>query len=243
MESRHSSIGRALAALRRRLATTLLRLVLARRRQTRSDPGPEHMAHVDSPRGPFRVAHKTSAGTLLLFVPRNLQGRLIDEMTGRYGYSHLAIDCGEVDLATGKRVMVEATLRKVHRSFQDEYGSRGLVRLPLAAVGVDGQAFSACVLSKIGEAYDYLEAFTRGALDDPARQTCSDLATVCLPATLCEEIARRATLGLLRRSAVSVHEWSGGRLGLFVSPNGFAEFLGAPPAFKLAARRRSRHRP
>jgi hypothetical protein len=36
-------------------------------------------------------------GSLLIFVPRDVLGTLINKLTGNYGYSHLAIDCGEID--------------------------------------------------------------------------------------------------------------------------------------------------
>ena len=54
--------------------------------------------------GPFLEASKEHDGDLLLFVPRNEIGRTISNLTGRYGYSHLAIDCGEMDIPTGRRV-------------------------------------------------------------------------------------------------------------------------------------------
>ncbi len=235
MKGRRSSLGRSLAALRRHLSAFLLRSVHMLRRRAQADPEPEPPHHPALPSGPFAVTDQAGAGTILLFVPRNLQGRLIDEATGHYGYSHLAVDCGETDLDTGKRVLVEATQSDVHRSFQDEYGPRACVRLPLAPAGVDCRAFCACVLAKLGEAYDYEEALSRGVIDDPAKQICSDLATVCLPAELREDIARKAKEGALGRFSVSVHRHAGGRLEVFVSPNGFAEYLGAPPGSSVAA--------
>src|SRR5512138_360188 len=88
------------------------------------------------PGGPFRMAAEAQAGDLLLFVPRNEISRTINNLTGKYGYSHLAIDCGEVDEPSGKRVMIEATVRfGVHYAFQDEYGPRPFVRLPLRKIG------------------------------------------------------------------------------------------------------------
>ena len=62
------------------------------------------------PSGPFHVTAKERAGDLLLFVPRNEMGRTINSLTGRYGYSHLAIDCGETDEPTGRSLMIEATV-------------------------------------------------------------------------------------------------------------------------------------
>ena len=63
------------------------------------------------PTGPFRQAGKGSPCSLLIFVPRSTISALINDMTGGYGYSHLAVDCGEVDIPTGKRVMVEIDRR------------------------------------------------------------------------------------------------------------------------------------
>ena len=181
------------------------------------------------PAGPFHVAAKEHEGDLLLFVPRNEVGRTITSLTGRYGYSHLAIDCGEIDEPTGRRVMIESTMGPgVHYAFQDEYGQRPFVRVPLRKTGVDVEQFCECVHARVGEKFDDLEALTLGILDNPARQICSDLATVCLPETMRQEIVH------LHRKAV-IHPLSAVRekslrpgFRLFMSPNGFAEFLGVP---------------
>src|ERR1043165_2254394 len=98
------------------------------------------------PTGPFQVTAKEHEGDLLLFVPRNEMGRTISSLTGRYGYSHLAIDCGEIDQWTGRRVMIEATVGAgVHYAFQDEYGKRPFVRVPLQKAGVNAERFCECV--------------------------------------------------------------------------------------------------
>jgi hypothetical protein len=77
------------------------------------------------PTGPFHVTAKEHEGDLLLFVPHNEIGRRISNLTGRYGYSHLAIDCREIDEPTGRPVMIEAMIGPgVHYAFQDEYGNR-----------------------------------------------------------------------------------------------------------------------
>ncbi len=66
-------------------------------------------------------------------------------------------------------------------------------------------------------------------MDDPARQICSDLAAVCLPEEMRRDIARKRRLGILRRGSVSVHSKpSQHDLREFISPNGFAEYFGAP---------------
>lgn len=183
-------------------------------------------ANPANPQGPFAV-DKQHACALLVYVPRNLKSRLIDDATGAYGYSHVAIDLGELDQPTGKRVMTESTTDDVvHRSFQDRYGARPYVRIPLNALGVDCEAFRACVNAKLGERYDDKEALTWGAVDDPAKQICSDLAGDCLPAALRADIARQRRRGRLHRPSVSVHRRTG---RVFISPNGFCEYFGAPP--------------
>jgi hypothetical protein len=181
------------------------------------------------PTGPFRVTAKEHEGDLLLFVPRNEMGRTISSLTGRYGYSHLAIDGGEIDQWTGRRVMIEATVGAgVHYAFQDEYGKRPFVRVPLRETGVDVEGFCACVRARLGEKFDDLEALTLGILDNPARQICSDLATVCLPDPMRDEIARCHRKAVIHPLSAVREEKPGTGFRLFMSPNGFAEFLGVP---------------
>lgn len=188
------------------------------------------------PAGPFQLAVPESEGDLLLFVPRNEVSRTINSLTGRYGYSHLAVDCGEVDVPTGRRVMIEATMGfGVHYAFQDEYGKRPFVRLPLRETGVDIKEFCKCVRAKIGEKFDDLEAITLGILDNPARQICSDLATVCLPQEMREKIARFHKRAVLHPLSVARDQIRGTGPRLFMSPNGFAEFLHAPRGHDLQA--------
>src|SRR5690349_7469247 len=181
------------------------------------------------PTGPFRLAAKEQEGDLLLFVPRNEMGRTISSLTGRYGYSHLAIDCGEIDEPTGRRVMIEATVGPgVHYAFQDEYGQRPFIRVPLWKTGLDAEQFCECVRARVGEKFDDLEALTLGILDNPARQICSDLATVCLPETMRQEIARCHKRAVIHPLSAVREAKPGTGFRLFMSPNGFAEFLGVP---------------
>jgi hypothetical protein len=182
------------------------------------------------PTGPWKVTAKEHEGDLLLFVPRNEVGRTISSLTGRYGYSHLAIDCDEIDEPTGRPVMIEATVGLgVHYAFQDEYGKRPFVRVPLWKAGIDVQKFCECVHAKVGEKFDDLEAITLGILDNPARQICSDLATVCLPDEMRDEIARCHRKAVIHPLSAVRDEALRSGFRLFMSPNGFAEFLGAPP--------------
>src|SRR5574341_54333 len=114
-------------------------------------PGSDYIdrepAQVESrPTGPLRQGGEGRQGSLLIFVPRNPISALINEMTGGYGYSHLAIDCGEIDIPSGKRVMVESTPGiGVHNSFQDEYGERKFVRILLNKAGIDVGEFCDCI--------------------------------------------------------------------------------------------------
>ena len=195
--------------------------------------------------GPFHLASKDPTVALLLFVPRSLESRLIDDLSGRYGYSHLTVDVGEIDTPTGKPVMTESMPNtRVHRSFQDEYGPRPFLRIPinawLARFGMTPAEFRACVQNKLGEAYDVVEVLTWGRIDDPVRQVCSDLAAVCLPEGMREEIVKQQRAGLLPHS-VTIHRpkagangrGGSGTLRLFVSPNGFARFFNAPYGNKV----------
>lgn len=186
------------------------------------------------PIGPFRLAGPKPACDLLIFVPRSLESYLIDDATGGYGYSHVAIDCGEKDLATGQRVFVEATPKVgVHRSYLDKYGPREFIRIPLDRAGVDVRKFRACILDKVGQPYDLTEVFSWGQVDDPAKQICSDLAADCLPAETRLAIVGHARTGRLGRRMVSIHGPASLPLHIFVSPNGFAKFLGAPKGHKI----------
>jgi hypothetical protein len=187
------------------------------------------------PAGPFGQGGEECKVSLLIFVPRNAISTLINAATGDYGYSHLAVDCGEVDIPTGKRVMIEATVgQRVHYSFQDEYGDRKFVRIPLEKTGIDLLEFCDCIHSKLGEKYDDEEALTFGLIHNPARQICSDLATVCLPDKIRTRIAHSYRSGQMHSlSAMRLFEGPHKTFRLFVSPNGFAEFFGTPRGDKL----------
>jgi hypothetical protein len=199
----------------------------------RHEPGPVERSSKEEkafPAGPFAVQRRDQMGDLLLWVPRHIESYLIDDLTGRFGYSHVTVDTGEVDVPTGKAVMVEVTIgQKVERKFQDEYAARPYVRVPLSKTGVDVETFVGCVLSKLGEPYSNLEALTLGEIDDPAKQVCSSVASDCLPVSVTQDIAKAKRLGLLRRMSVSIysHPWAP-QTDVFVSPNGFAQYYRIP---------------
>ena len=229
------------------LAGGLMKVVRFRHRDRPIQPDSTSDEDREVPQGPFLVDDRRG-GALLIYIPRNVKSRLIDDATGGYGYSHVAVDCGEVDQKTHKAVMTESTTADVvHRSFQDKYGRRPFIRIPLKELGVDPKALRECVNDKLGERYDDKEALTWGKLKDPAKQICSDLAAGCLPDDLREDIARARRHGEVRVLSVSVHRRATGRLDVFVSPNGFSEYFGAPHGSKIKRRdqlfhtRRRRH--
>ena len=187
------------------------------------------------PTGPFRQGGEGIQCSLLIFVPRNEISVLINDMTGGYGYSHLAVDCDEVDIPTGKRVMVESTFGLgVHNSFQDEFGERKFVRIILEKAGVDTVEFCECIRSKLVEKYDDEETFTFGLLHDPSKQICSDLATVCLPEEIRLSIAHYQRAGFLYYLSTFWPFANPNKIfRLFVTPNGFAEYFGAPKGEQL----------
>jgi hypothetical protein len=190
---------------------------------------------ISLPSGPFVTTRKNQLGDLLLWAPRRMESYLIDDLTGGYGYSHSTIDTGEIDMPTQKPVMLEITVgQTVMRKFQDEYEQRSFVRVPISETGVDTNQFVECVLSKMGEQYDDLDAITLGEITEPAREVCSGLATDCLPEKERQRIALAKRMGLLRMTSVSVHSRPGAlKTRVFISPNGFAEYYGAPVGSKL----------
>lgn len=210
-------------------ASALLKLLRFKRRKQIANRHDMHKVNPKTPTGPFIPGRGPYDVALINYVPRDIQSRLIDNTTGKYGYSHTTIDVGDIDVPTGKRTMIGATpFHVVHRDFLDAYGDREFVRIPLAPAGIDVKKFSECIRSKLGEKYGYMEALTWDEVDDPARQICSDLAANCLPEEIREDIARQYEKGKLRKHSVSIHPRQDGSLGLFVSPNAFSLYFGAP---------------
>jgi hypothetical protein len=190
------------------------------------------------PSGPFETTRRGQLGDLLLWVPRRIDSYLIDELTGGYGYSHTTVDTGEIDVPTRKPVMAEITIgQMVTRSFQEEYGQRAFVRVPLAEAGINVKEFVECVKSKMGEQYDGLGAITLGEIEDPAKEVCSELAADCLPQSTLRQIAEAKRFGLLRPRSVSVHsKRNAKKTRSFISPNGFAEYYGMPQGREVRER-------
>lgn len=209
----------------RPVASAILRAVKFQKRDEPVKIEPVPKPNPAIPKGPFI---KNREGALLIFVPRDITSRFIDELSGVYGYSHVAVDCGETDQDTGKPVMIESmTGDLVRRRFLDEYGGRHFARVPIRYLAIDPESFYKCVTSKVGEKYDYLEALTWGEVDDPARQVCSNLATDCLSQSMLENIVQHYKAGHLNENTLSIHRRDG-QLDIFMSPNGFAEYFGIP---------------
>ena len=187
------------------------------------------------PTGPYLTTRKHQMGDLLLWVPRRMDSYLIDDLTGGYGYSHSTIDTGEMDIPTQKPVMVEILQGEtVMRKFQDQYGRRPYVRVPISKTGVNAEQFVDCVRSKIGEPYDNLEIITLGKIQNPAKEVCSGLVSDCLPEEERQRIAWAKEKGLLRKGSVIVNSKPGQtQLKESITPNGFAQYYGAPKGIKL----------
>lgn len=176
------------------------------------------------PQGPFAQI-EDCACSMLFFVPEGWMAKFSNAATGGYGYTHLAIDCCEVDTKTGKRVMIEATAQHgVSRSFQDAYGARRFIPIPLKPQGIDCEEFCDRIKSKLGQKYDFTEALSKGLIDNPVEQMCSSLAKNCLPRSLIDDMVNKAKEGKLRKK--SIVDYGSGKI--FVSPNAFAEYFGVP---------------
>lgn len=146
------------------------------------------------------------AGDVLVFVPTDVTGAIIDSLTGSFGYSHCGLVCGDkmfdVDNTNNPTVpQVEAvdlqvSLRRHH--FGCCFG------LSQEQAG----KLCACVMAQVGESMDVLELVTFGALHQPGRELCTMLIMHCLD-----------RIGY-HRSAIG--------LGGFVSPNRIAHAFHAP---------------
>jgi len=78
----------------------------------------------------------------------------------------------------------------------------------------------------VGEKFNNLKAITLGTLDNPARQ-------ICLLETMRQEIARSHKKAVIHPLSAVREEKRGSGVRLFMSPNGFAEFLGIPPGKEI----------
>jgi hypothetical protein len=85
----------------------------------------------------------------------------------------------------------------------------------------------------VGEKYDKWEVLTWGQVDDPAKQVCSGLATACLSPRTLASFERKERAGRLGGRTMSSHRRFGRSSHIFISPNGFAQYLGAPHGTKI----------
>lgn len=216
-------------------ARSLLRIVRLKWQNRSIQTENESEENATLPTGPYLPSRNEQKGDLLLWVPRSLESYVIDDLTGGYGYSHATIDSGEIDMLTQKPVMIEVTVgEKVTRKFQDHFKKRFFVRVPISKTGVNPEQFTECVKSKIGEPYDVLEIFSLGKMHDPAKEVCSGLAADCLPDRERQRIVEAKRLGMLRPTSVSISSIPGShKQTAAISPNGFAQYYGAPKGRKL----------
>jgi hypothetical protein len=146
-------------------------------------------------------------GDVLIFVPTDATGAVIDLATGLYGYSHTGmVGTGsimfDVDNTNDPTV---PQVEMVDLSTSLQRGHVG-VRFPLRPDQVS--ALGPCLMSQVGEGMDWLQLVTFGAINQPGTELCTTLITHCL-----DQVGfNRAAMGL----------------GGFVSPNDFARAFNAP---------------
>ena len=179
------------------------------------------------PAGPFTIK-KPESSIMLFQAEKDLLyfSKSIDLLTGNYGYSHVAVDIGEIDDSTGKSVLIESMPGGTTRSFQDEYGERKFVKIDLNSHGIDYDAFSTCVKSQLGTIYDWLGLLTFGTLDEKQSEVCADVPTRCLPKMIIDDIIKKFKERQLPKNSVMIHHLFKNKV--IISPNAFAKYFGAP---------------
>lgn len=148
--------------------------------------------------------------SVLLFEPDD-SSRVIDEITGGYGFSHVALDGCEVD-EQGRPLLIDCQPGiGVARVLADSYDGRGRARvwMPLC----EGRELYGCVRGRVGQPYDLLglvwpsEGLESGLI-------CSQLIYECLP----------------QRLQALVPPWPRDRP---VAPNDLARAFGARPGTSI----------
>lgn len=126
------------------------------------------------------------AVAIVLFVPTDAEGRIVDQATGSAGFSHAALDGCEVD-DTGAPVLIDCRpAHGIHRRRVADYGVRPRVYLYLDPRA--GAETYGCARARVGEPFDALGLVLprtgpgRGAV-------CSQAIAECLPARLRDRIA------------------------------------------------------
>ncbi len=146
------------------------------------------------------------SGDVLIFVPTDTTGSVIDFVTGQYGYSHVGVVCGKqmFDLDNTN----DPTVPQVEAVDLQAALQRGHVACRFGLDQNQAQRLCACVMAQVGERMDWLELVTFGAASIPGTEICTMLVMHCL-----DEIGfDRTQIGL----------------GGFVSPNHIARVCHAP---------------
>ena len=177
---------------------------------------------------------------MLLFVAAHIA----DVLSGNYGYTHLAVDCGDVrhgptaehdkcDARDGHRFAIQAGPGcGVHR-FELENWARPYGRLALRhlAPHVQCQQFCKDVKALIGTPFSIQKFLTHGSID-PEGLVCADVITRCLEPPL-----RKRIHAFLKNDS----SWPPGvsqqlpEDQFLISPNGYALAFGLRPGTELKA--------
>ena len=145
-------------------------------------------------------------GDILVFVPTDVTGFIIDTATGGYGYSHVGLVCGN------EMVDVNNTNDPTHPQVERVPLTQSLMRRHVGVrLGISPfQSFRLCqaALGRLGQGLDWTALLTGGWLSQPN----TDLCTTLIMKSLDDIGVDRAALGL----------------GGFVSPNDIARLFHAP---------------
>jgi hypothetical protein len=145
-------------------------------------------------------------GDILVFVPDSPEGWVIDAATCNYGYSHVALFCGQNNVID---VTVDGVIERPYSEVQQR--PHAIIRLGLTNQQIAD--LCSCASSKKGQQIDYLELLTFGTFGDPGREICTMLIMHCL-----DQIG-------FDRNAIG--------LGGFVSPNHIARLFGIAPGYLI----------
>lgn len=169
--------------------------------------------------------------SLLLYAARGWgQGEPIDRLSGRLGWSHLAIDAEERDASTGERLIIDHRVgigmqRRPHRPLDYEGRPRARIVLPQPVA----TELRLAAKRLVGSQYRLRASFRSLGDGDLDGTVCSQVVFECLPPDLQRRILRAdvplGPLGWLLRRA-NPH---------LVTPNQFAAAFGVPPAATLGA--------
>jgi hypothetical protein len=180
--------------------------------------------HHDAPEPPDDTVLSGSC-RLVFFGVDNLLGEVVDLATGRHGYAHLALDCGERDQA-GRAIVIEAVDKGVKRTYLHAYRDTPLCFVPISQLLRDHEGsckhFFKRARTYLGQPYDYADAMW-GIDRNPAKQICSGLAFEAFPRSLQLQILR-----YLHEHEGESDDGQGDEPHPHprISPNGLARFFG-----------------